>query len=344
MEIWYNIKRFNLNRISIKYWGTLEMNKFVLLPVDKIEKGSSIIIYAAGDVGKMLLKQIEILKYCKVVCFADLKADQIGSIEKYACVLPEKVPEYFFDKIVIAKSLWDANLSIKSYLLRLGVPEEKIVLLEGRYFIEGYTEKTVTPADTSWGTYYKNAEGAAREQYSTFMKELFEKYSAKNFSVMDFGCGEGRIVNLILSSYNRIICCDIPDGPLEVCKKRFATCKNVEYVCSTEEGIQMTDSECDMVYSWDAMVHFDYDMMAFYIPEIYRVLKKDGIAIIHHSNLKNASDVTCTSNWVHNFASRSAFSKEEFEKLAVSAGFELIEQRETEWSKKKIDCISIVRK
>lgn len=225
------------------------MDKFVILPIDKIEKGSDIIIYAAGDVGKMLLKQIEILDYCHVVCFADLKAEQICSVGEYTCVLPEKVTDYSFDKIVIAKSLWDANLSIKSYLLRLGVQEEKIVLLEGKYFLEGYTEKTVTPSDTAWGIYYKNAEGAAKDQYNCFLKELFEQYSDQSFRVMDFGCGEGRIVNLILSLYNRIICCDIPDGPLEVCKKRFADCSNVEYVYSTNEGIQLTDAECNMVYS-----------------------------------------------------------------------------------------------
>ena len=321
------------------------MNKFIVFPVDQIEKGSSIIIYAAGDVGKFMLKQIEILNYCNVVCFADANAE-IKSVGKYKCILPEEIPEQKFDYILLAKRQASAVKAIKKMLTEsLGIEEEKIVLLEDKYCIDGYEEKKATPADVNWKLYYQEAERSAKTQYEMFLKPYFEKYIKDfNLTVMDFACGEGRIVNQIRDRYQRIICCDLPKEPLEVCKERFKDSLNIQYAPSTEKGIEFMSEECNAVYSWDAMVHFDYSMLKFYLQEIYRVLKKDGIAIIHHSNLKNISDAHCEENWLNNSGNRSNVSKEEVYRLADEAGFAVLEQKCIDWGVKDMDCITVLKK
>lgn len=322
------------------------MNKFIVFPVDKIEKGSNVIIYAAGDVGHFMLQQAEILGYCNIICFSDAN-EKIKSVGKYKCILPQEIPDYEFDYILVAKRQASAMEAIKRMLIQsLGVPEEKVVLLEDKYCMDGYEEKKATPADVNWKIYYQEAEKSACTQYENILKPYFEKYIKDNeIIIMDFACGEGRIVNQIKDKYQQIICCDLPDGPLEACKKRFKNFSHISYVPSTEKGIECEADKCHAVYSWDAMVHFDFNMLKFYLCEIFRILKKDGIAIVHHSNLKNCKEVHCEENWLNNSSNRSNVSKEEVCDLAVDMGFTVLEQNCISWGGvKDMDCISVFKK
>ncbi|MCI8378523.1 MAG: class I SAM-dependent methyltransferase [Lachnospiraceae bacterium] len=321
------------------------MDKFIIFPVDKIEKGSNVVIYAAGDVGKLMLKQIEVLEYCHVVCFADANAE-IKSVGRYKCVLPQEIPNLEFDYILVAKRQASAVEAIKRMLMEtLCIGREKIALLEDKYCLEGYEEKKATPADVNWKLYYQEAERSAGTQYENILKPYLDKYiKDRDITIMDFACGEGRIVNQIRDKYKCIVCCDLPKGPLETCRERFKELSNILYVPSTEKGIELAPDKCHALYSWDAMVHFDYDMLKFYLQEFYRILKKDGIAIIHHSNLKNIAGVHCEENWLNNSGNRSNVSKEDVCNLAVSTGFEVLEQNCINWGVKDMDCVSVLRK
>lgn len=322
------------------------MLKFVLLPIDQFEKDKKIILYAAGDVGKLLLRQIRTLNYGKLVCFADANAEQIKEVEGYPCIEPDQIINYIFDYIIIAKRQKNTVKAIYDFLLRLAIPKEKIILLGDQYELDGWDVKEeITPSDVNWKFYYKEAEEDARLQYETYLRPLFDKYiTSSNICLMDFGCGEGRIVEQIKDMIQQIICCDLPNGPIEVCRKRFKEDSNITYAYSTKDGIQLENETCNAVYSWDAMVHFGYKFMDFYLQDLYRVLKPDGIAILHHSNLKNAKSVRCKEEWMDNTGSRSNFSKEEFVELAKKSGFQVIEQKIINWSEKDIDCISVVKK
>lgn len=134
------------------------MDKFIIFPADKIEKGSNVVIYAAGDVGRLMLKQIEIVGYCNVVCFADADA-QIKSIGNYKCVVPQEIPNLEFDYILVAKRQSSAVAAIHRMLTEsLSIDKEKIILLEDKYCLEGYEEKKATPADVNWKLYYRSGE------------------------------------------------------------------------------------------------------------------------------------------------------------------------------------------
>ena len=45
------------------------------------------------------------------------------------------------------------------------------------------------------------------------------------------------------------------------------------------------EGSCDLIFSFDSLVHCDMEIIQSYIPEILRVLKPGGVAFIHHSNL-----------------------------------------------------------
>ena len=47
----------------------------------------------------------------------------------------------------------------------------------------------------------------------------------------------------------------------------------------------VADSSIDLVFSFDSLVHADLDAMSGYVAELARVLRLEGVAFLHHSNL-----------------------------------------------------------
>lgn len=102
----------------------VEAERYVF-PFDKVPKGSSIILYGAGYVGKTYYHQIERTNYCKVVAWVD--REKKGSLiadkmicEKNDIVLCE------FDSIVLAVADERIKMCIKEEL-RLNNPEWVII-------------------------------------------------------------------------------------------------------------------------------------------------------------------------------------------------------------------------
>lgn len=76
----------------------------------------------------------------------------------------------------------------------------------------------------------------------------------------------------------------------EKCNQRFSDMKNVHPFVNTVNSIPLKDNSIDVAYSLGTMVGFDFREMDTYLKEIYRVLKKNGFALIHHSNWRETED------------------------------------------------------
>ena len=102
-----------------------------LFPFEKVEKGSKIIIYGAGNVGQSFLEQINMTGYCDVVAVAD------RAYEKYPylgqnMIAPESISLYTFDKVVIAVE-GDTRVQVMhEVLIHQGISEDLIVSGSGR--------------------------------------------------------------------------------------------------------------------------------------------------------------------------------------------------------------------
>lgn len=72
-----------------------------IFPWKVIEADSRIIIYGAGVVGKIYLKQIEQTGYCKVLAVADKRKEQVKDLNTIV-ILPDEIKEFKYDKILIA--------------------------------------------------------------------------------------------------------------------------------------------------------------------------------------------------------------------------------------------------
>ena len=89
------------------------------------------------------------------------------------------------------------------------------------------------------------------------------------------------------------------------------------------------------VYCFDAMVHFDKEVIGAYLKEVSRLMKPGAKGLIHHSQApecpKTLPNGFCSrpdqlGNDPANPHQRNANSKEEFAKMAREAGLEIISQ------------------
>lgn len=98
------------------------------------------------------------------------------------------------------------------------------------------------------------------------------------------------------------------------------------------DGIDLSiiDSAAFMfLYSFDAMVHFDLEIILSYIPEFSRVLKSGAYAFVHHSNYSAnpGGDFRENPHW-RNFMSAGIFKQ----------------QHIFAWGEPNLDCITVLRR
>lgn len=330
------------------------MINYVLFPFDKVKKDSTIIVYGAGEIGKNFKEQIEATGFCRILYFIDKNADKIKYVDNIKCVTLNSLNDYKFDYLVIASLSYKEeiyNEILKSMAKNNDLIKEKIIPLDENYNIQinNYHCIVHNTPDWSWEKYYPEAELWSDMQFNKYIFPLLEKYNdldIKSSTVLDFACGHGRIADKVKKLYKRVICSDISKDAINFCKERFKNDDNVNYLVNESNKIDLKDNSCNLIYSWDAMVHFSYKLLDIYTDEFYRILNKNGYAIIHHSNLVNAKDITLKSDiWHDNIGSRSNVSAEDYAYIAKKHNFKLVEQMVIDWGGiKDLDCITVLKK
>lgn len=108
----------------------IQSNQFVF-PFKRVEKGSKIILYGAGNVGKAYYMQIKQSGYCEIVAWVDKNIDYVEGID--CCILrPHKVVNKNCDYIIIAiESQYVCNKVYEDYI-KLGISADKIILYNER--------------------------------------------------------------------------------------------------------------------------------------------------------------------------------------------------------------------
>lgn len=98
-----------------------------LFPFDKVNKGSNIIIYGYGKVGKTYIQQLEKLNFCNIVCIVDSAYKKYQDNEKNIFPI-EHIADKIYDYIVIANAADDVKYKIKDILINtFNVEEKKII-------------------------------------------------------------------------------------------------------------------------------------------------------------------------------------------------------------------------
>jgi ubiquinone/menaquinone biosynthesis C-methylase UbiE len=176
---------------------------------------------------------------------------------------------------------------------------------------------------------------------------------------MDFTCvlelapGHGRNTAKLRERAAEIYLVDINESCIETCRKRFGdgggagpdgrTCR-MHYAVNDGFSLPMIpNGAITLVYSWDAMVHFDKGVVRKYVHEFARIMKPGAKGFVHHSNY-GAFAPDPESNWLDNPQWRSSMTRELFAEYCAEAGLTVLRQDLIEWDQPDLDCISVFAK
>ncbi len=157
---------------------------------------------------------------------------------------------------------------------------------------------------------------------------------------LDLAAGHGRNSVFLLKCAKRLTITDIQPGNLDACMYRFEGHDGISYFVGNGYDFQpQADSSLTMVYCFDAMVHFDSDVVRSYLRDTLRVLKPGARAFFHHSNYTGGHD------WRTNPNSRNFMSKELFAHYALKEGLVVERQKVINWGHLvDSDCLTLVTK
>ena len=105
--------------------------------------------------------------------------------------------------------------------------------------------------------------------------------------VFDAGCGTGANILLLQPLVRRIIAMDYSDAAVARCQKRLDQnhIENVEVFQGDVTSIPLPDSSVDRVLCMSVLQYVDDSQLRAAFREFARILKKDGVLIMHVKNL-----------------------------------------------------------
>jgi Methyltransferase domain len=105
-------------------------------------------------------------------------------------------------------------------------------------------------------------------------------------AILEIAPGFGRWTRYLLPASEKFVGIDLSDKCIAACQRRFAGAKHAQFVTNDGRSLEAAeDRTFDLIFSFDSLVHAEYDILAFYIPQIISKLSSTGVAFIHHSNL-----------------------------------------------------------
>ena len=108
--------------------------------------------------------------------------------------------------------------------------------------------------------------------------------------VLEIACGHGRWTHFLKDQCEGLTGVDLSDKCVDACRERFASSSNVRFLTNDGTTVpEIADASIDFIFSFDSLVHADRETIAAYLTEFRRVLKSEGVAFIHHSNLGGSS-------------------------------------------------------
>lgn len=191
--------------------------------------------------------------------------------------------------------------------------------------------------------------------------EIFKKFIKKGQNILDWGCGNGRLIFLLKNGQVNYFGTDQSDGLLKIARKNFAKEVKagwVKFFSTAKKKKKFSESFFDLVFMIASFHHLpDKESRANLLADVYKQLKPEGKLIITVWNLesdwargklkkdwkkigdndvlvpwKNPEGEVLVERYYHHF------SKEELSGLLKEAGFKIKKMDYSEranWSDKK---------
>jgi SAM-dependent methyltransferase len=132
------------------------------------------------------------------------------------------------------------------------------------------------------GPYYDDAEDEMEKQWTTVIWPII---GGSDFSsTLELAPGHGRNTAKLLPLASRIYAVDINQTNVDFLNRRFEGINNVISICNNGADFDGIDNaSITFAYCFDAMVHFDSDVVHSYIKELRRIMRPGARAFVHYS-------------------------------------------------------------
>lgn len=157
--------------------------------------------------------------------------------------------------------------------------------------------------------------------------------------VLEIGPGFGRWTRKLIEISRHVIVVDVTEKCIDHCKNIFGNNDNVEFHVNDGRSLDaVSDNSIDYVWSFDVFVHIEPSDIECYLHEFQRILRGDGLIILHHGII-GKTDLS----W------RSSLTSGIFSDLLEKFEFTLVEQfnswgGEAEFKVATSDVISILKR
>lgn len=180
-----------------------------------------------------------------------------------------------------------------------------------------------------WGT------GNPQRPFRRLFAELDLRMTA------ELACGHGRHAGQIYKQVPALILIDVVPENVAFCRERFKGAGNVATMQNDGATFRpLPDEYVTAIYCYDAMVHFECDVVLSYIRDTARILKRGGRALFHHSNLSAFPG----RDHRLNPGGRNFMSQELFIHTARRSGLNVRESVVFDWDAPHTDCLTLLEK
>ena len=203
---------------------------------------------------------------------------------------------------------------------------------------------------TAWG-------GPAMQWHGAILPRIHAFLPAP--TILEIACGYGRWTQYLASQCQRLLAVDLSEECIAACRQRFAAHDHLEYFVNDGRSLDMVrDGSVDFVFSFDSLVHADASVLQAYVTQLARILRPEGAAFLHHSNLGEYAyyDTVHRIPKLQAILSRLGILERDLHwrdpgvtgaqiaNFAASAGLQCIVQEKITWGTRRalIDCMSTI--
>lgn len=143
---------------------------------------------------------------------------------------------------------------------------ENLAKTNSKYYIYSSRGKNITDEQ-----FKKSGE----DDYIKLVKN--DKFIFPKDSILDFGCGTGRMTQFMVKDYKKVIGIDISPTMIKEAKKKLNN-SNIEFLETNGFSVSLPENSVDVVFAYHVFQHLKEKGMAEKLfGEIYKVLKDKGV-------------------------------------------------------------------
>jgi SAM-dependent methyltransferase len=166
-------------------------------------------------------------------------------------------------------------------------------------------------------------------------------------TILEIAPGHGRWTHFLRQYCDRFVGVDLSPECVEACRRRFADWTDASFEVNDGYSLAMVaDRSVDFAFSFDSLVHAEWDVMASYLSELSRVLSPGGVAFLHHSHMGAHTDSVAgrfTAHVENRHWRALNVSGSKVEEECRRVGLRCVSQERVNWGEAFIsDCMSTI--